>query len=169
MSLFSEEPITVLMATSVATSILELVAILLTLLFIAIQYASRKGATRVMSEKSLSSTMKDMQFVAFLLIVTAFAATVVLLQEFEDGWVGLMLLGTGFALIVIALSIRNTARRIANELDTEEDTTPEGDEDEGDEEGDGEEKNNKGEEGESEFTDSLNTSDDQTAAEEREK
>lgn len=107
---------------SIARTTLEVVALLLTLLFFAVQYGTRHLESDRVPNELLSGAMETVVHASLYLNLAALVAVVVIYDTTESGIVFLMALLLYIGLLVIALSIRNTASALRDYSDPDQPT-----------------------------------------------
>lgn len=110
------------MSQTAALAVLEIVALLLTLLFLAVQFASRQiGSSRVPHE-ALSGAMSTVVNASFLLTMAGVFGMAVVTDASDDPATDLMMVFLITGLFMIGISIRNTASALHDEIESNDST-----------------------------------------------
>lgn len=107
------------MSEAAALTVLETTALLLTLLLIAVQYASRQVARDRVPEETLAGAMNAVVHASFLLVVAATTATIHLTELTGDRLTAVTLIATLLAFLSIGVAIRNAATALQQEMDAD--------------------------------------------------
>ena len=109
------------MATDIALSVLEISAILLSLLFVALQYLSRQVEDDLISTSLLAEASQAVARGSLLLLTAAYFSWVLLVLTVENSLVTIAIAPLLAAFAYIAAAIQETAKQLADTFDEDED------------------------------------------------